>query len=373
MTEGNILIRCPGCGNTNPVSMAVGQQIQCRVCQTYFYAPVMNQGQPPGSGSSPTEEIDPLLPPSSDFASGAPTVHVPGPVFSTGARSKSPTPTARNWRNDETIPVPTGPAAEPVAVPAAAVSPPPGTETESDSEPLDEEPASHTWIWTTISTVAALVIVASSVLLGVHLFREWQANKLGADAATADAAAGASTVASAPAVSANFRWTNAERGALRLGKLDLKVVRAKFGSILAKDLNNEVIPTDDQSLLSINVSVHNRGEAACPFRSWYDGGITNAEGNELLPELVDDRDVAYSLLRFEDVSSIEGQRLASEIDPRQEVRDTVVFLIPAECDRSQIRYFHLTLPAHAIGAEDYFRLEIPVSMIQGFAAAEPAK
>lgn len=373
MTDGNILIRCPGCGNTNPVSMAVGQQIQCRVCQTYFYAPVLNQGEPPGSGSSPTQEIDPLLPPSSDFASGAPTVHVPDPVFATGARSKSPTPAARNWRNDETIPVPTSPAVEPTTVPAAATSPPAGTETERASEPLDEGPASHTWIWTTISTVAAIVIVASSVLLGVHLFREWQANRPAADAASADTAAGASTVASAPAVSENYRWTNAERSALRLGKLELKVVRAKYGSILAKDQNNEVIPTDDQSLLSINVSVHNRSDTACPFRSWYEGGFTNAEGHELLPELVDDQNVAYSLLRFEDVSNIEGQRLADQIDPRQEVRDTVVFLIPAETDRSQIRYFHLTLPAHAIGAEDYFRLEIPVSMIQGFTATEPAK
>lgn len=368
MTDGNILIRCPGCGNTNPVSMAVGQQIQCRVCQTYFYAPVLNQGEPPGSGSSPTQEIDPLLPPSPDFASGAPTIRVSDPVFATGPRSKSPAPAARNWRTDELNPASAGPVAEQVAGRPTPASPPSGAESEPDSEGLDEAPASHTWIWTAISTVAALVIVTSSVLLGVHLFREWQAKNPAADNST-----GTSTFASAPPVSANFRWTNAERSALRLGRLELKVVWAKYGEVIAKDLNNEVIDTDDQNLLSINVSVLNRSDAACPFRSWYVGGFTNAEGHELLPELVDDQDVAYSLLRFEDVSSIEGQRLAAEIDARHEVRDTVVFLIPAESDRSRIRYFHLTLPAHAVGAEDYFRLEIPVSMIQGFAATEPAK
>jgi hypothetical protein len=294
-------------------------------------------------------------------------------VFATGARSKSSPPAARNWRTDETAPSPAGPAPENIGPETAETASPTNAEPQSDAEPLDEEPASHTWIWTTISTVAGIVIVSSSLLLGVHLYREWQAHRPPASDAAAGADATAATVASTSPLPDDYRWSNAERSALRLEKLELKVLRVKFGAVTAKDLNNEVITTDDQNLLSVNVSVHNRGDATCPFRSWYAGGFTDSDGHERLPDLVDDQGVPYSLLRFDDVSSIEGQRLANEIEPRQAVRDTVVFLIPPECDRSLIRYFHLSLPAHAIGADDFFRLEIPVSMIEGFVPTEPTK
>ncbi len=102
------------------------------------------------------------------------------------------------------------------------------------------------------------------------------------------------------------------------------------------------------------------------FRSWYAGGFESEEGDEPLPELSDDLGRAYDLLRFDDVSSIEGQRLADEIEPHHDVQDTVVFLVPADVDRTTIRYFRLSLPAHAIGTADFFRFEIPVSMIIDF-------
>ena len=119
-------------------------------------------------------------------------------------------------------------------------------------------------------------------------------------------------------------------------------MRVKYGAVRAKDLNNEVITTDDTNLLAITVSVHNRGDGRVQFRSWYAGGIEGADGQELLPELSDDAERAYSLLRFDDVSSIEGQRLADEIEPRHDVQDTVVFLVPADVDRTKIRYFRLS-------------------------------
>ncbi len=49
MANGSISIRCPGCGNPHPVAMAVGQQLQCSVCQTVFFAPVYDPGQHPES------------------------------------------------------------------------------------------------------------------------------------------------------------------------------------------------------------------------------------------------------------------------------------------------------------------------------------
>ena len=59
------------------------------------------------------------------------------------------------------------------------------------------------------------------------------------------------------------------------------------------------------------------------------------------------------------MSSIEGQHLADEIEPRHDVQDTVVFLVPADVDRTKIRYFRLSLPAHAIGTRGFLPVRDP--------------
>ena len=62
MTHREILIRCPGCGIPKQVSIAVGQQLNCDVCGTRFYAPIVDpdhaDGRPesePQVHSSPSE------------------------------------------------------------------------------------------------------------------------------------------------------------------------------------------------------------------------------------------------------------------------------------------------------------------------------
>ncbi len=220
-----------------------------------------------------------------------------------------------------------------------------------------------------ISVIAGLLIVTTSLLVGVHLVRDWQRSSRSESAGSSSDVDVRSEPVARAAPTEVFHWTDAVLHAQRLGLLEVKVVRVKYGAVRAKDLNNEVITTDDTNLLAITVSVHNRGAAACGFRSWYSGVIESADGQELLPELSDDAERAYSLLRFDDVSSIEGQRLATEIEPHQIVQDTVVFLMPTDVDRTKIRYFRLSLPAHAIGTADYFRFEIPSGMIAGWVGA----
>ena len=225
-------------------------------------------------------------------------------------------------------------------------------------------------IWTVISVIAGLLIVTTSLLVGVHLVRDWQ-QSASSESAGLSSDVDVRSAAVAPAAPTGvFHWSDAVLHAQRLGLLEVKVVRVKYGAVRAKDLNNEVITTDDTSLLAITVSVHNRGAAACEFRSWYSGVIESDDGQELLPALSDDVERTYALLRFDDVSSIEGQRLATEIEPHQIVQDTVVFLVPTDVDRTKVRYFRLSLPAHAIGTADHFRFEIPVRMIAGWAGAE---
>ena len=76
--------------------------------------------------------------------------------------------------------------------------------------------------------------------------------------------------------------------AQRLGQLEVKVVRVKYGAVRAKDLNNEVITTDDTNLLAITVSVHNRGARAPCVSQLVRGRVDDDGGVELLPELWDD-------------------------------------------------------------------------------------
>ncbi len=342
MAEGNIQIRCPGCGNAQSVAMAVGQQLQCRVCQTVYFAPVLAENQLPGAADQELATAGPLGTNSPSTADRSSTEREPpGRTAVSETRQVDSGSGSRSWRTDG-LDLPATPRA-----PVSAAAQAPGEPVRDGSR-----------IWTVITVLASLVVVVASSLVGVYFMRK---GRMAAEQRGARPARSAST-----GESAQIHWTDASRRAQRLGYLDVKVVQAKYGAVRVKDLNNEVITTDDSNLLAVTVSVHNRSRAPCEFRSWYAGGATDQDGVELLPELVDDAGRAYDLLRFDDVSSIQGQRLADEIEPRHEVQDTVVFLIPPETDRSALRYFHLTLPAHAIGSADFFRFEIPVGMIEGF-------
>jgi len=349
MSEGTILIRCPGCGAAESVALAVGQQLQCHVCQTVFYAPVVETDQTSAAGSLPAPPTA-AKPAGERSAQGGSSGQVRAPETRRDERSAS----SRVWRT-EGLELGTG------AKPDGAAEPQPSTRPAAATAPnLEVYPSGSTRVWTAITVLASLIIIIATSLVGLHFRRKWsQSNPPPRQAAQAGSRANAVDPA-------QIHWTDASVRAQRLGHVEVKILRAKYGAVRAKDLNNDVITTDDSNLLAINISVHNRGTRRCPFRSWYSGGLTAEDGGELVPELSDDAGHSYDLLRFDDVSSIEGQQLTDEIEPRHDVQDTVVFFIPTDTDRTAIRRFRLTLPAHAIGSDDFFRFEIPVSMIEDF-------
>ncbi len=358
MAEGNIFIRCPGCGRAQCVGMAVGQQLQCPVCQTVFFAPVSETLMPetlvpeaPVS-EAPVSETGQPPPPAKPAKPGGTAARPPG--TGTGPCAGERAPGARNWRTDGL----------PVEMPAARETPGAwqrdgALRTVPAGEPCEPDVAPRGgMIWTVITVVACLLVVVASVPVGIHFVRTRQQ--------AAPTAAEPDPPAVPPAEMPQFRWTDAAHRAQRLGQLEVKVVRARYGAVRARDVNNEVITTDDSNLLAITVRVHNRGAQPHPYCSWYAGSVGDAEGAALLPQLQDDAGRLYDLVRFDDVSSVEGQQLADEIAPHDDVQDTVVFLVPADVDRAGIRCFRLSLPAHAIGAADYFRFEIPVEMVEDF-------
>jgi hypothetical protein len=166
-------------------------------------------------------------------------------------------------------------------------------------------------------------------------------------------------------------WSDASRASQRFNSITAKVQRVFYGAIRVKNARQEVVTTDDDNLLAVTVSVHNRGSRARTFRSWYAHAFADEQGHELLATLTDDQGRSYSLLKFDDVSYVEGQRLTDQVEPKQTVQDTVVFLIPENVDRSTIAYFRLLLPAAAVGVADFFRFQIPVEMIEHFEEPGP--
>jgi hypothetical protein len=162
------------------------------------------------------------------------------------------------------------------------------------------------------------------------------------------------------------RWTDATRAAQRKERVIVRVESASYGAVRAKDLNRQVITTDVDNLIALTVSVRNRDFEARAFKSWYGHTFEADSGDVILAELFDDRERSYQMLKFDDVSSLEGQRLADEIEQGGFARDTLVFVVPKDVDRKKIKHFRLALPAVAVGLDGWYRFQIPVSMISGY-------
>ena len=190
MAEGNILIRCPGCGKPQSVVMAVGQQLQCGVCQTVFFAPVLASDQLPPTTMSESFSVEPpstspALPPGRQAAIGA---QVPTPLSET--RPIERVAASRSWRTDgRELESPS--ATVPRFEPQGDTGPGPGSSA-APQEPGKERSGGGK-IWTVMTVVAGLIIVAASLLVGIHFVRNWRQ--------VADEPAGNPRPAPAPAAS----------------------------------------------------------------------------------------------------------------------------------------------------------------------------
>jgi hypothetical protein len=214
--------------------------------------------------------------------------------------------------------------------------------------------------WTALVTGGGLGVLAVGVAACLAMWSDWR----GAEG-TRVTASRESPLGRAPASTA-AAWTDASRFSQRLGHAEVKVLRAFHGPIRVRDMNNQVVVTRDENLLAVTVSVRNLGPRPYPFFNWYVNVFEEGSGDPVAAELTDDHARQYALLRFDDASSVEGQRWAARIEPRDRVQDTVVFLVPDEVARGEIAYFRLSLPAAAVGLAGSFRFQIPVTMIEGF-------
>ena len=180
MVDESYLIRCPGCGNTKRVEMAVGQQLQCDVCQTKFFAPVVTtEPRPASKGEIVHDSPSPLPSPQT-------TELVAGVVDSPAGLDATPPTSAetpsRGWRLGDSTAPPPGSTDAPLADARRAtdrtartdVSPPGDLpEPAAQRAPRTGEPDASGRIWTWISALAGVVIVGVSAAACAYLLRDW--------------------------------------------------------------------------------------------------------------------------------------------------------------------------------------------------------
>ena len=391
MSDDGLLIRCPGCGNLKRVAMVVGQQLRCDVCRTVFLAPVVS------SQATATTGADVEIVPRADVRRAG----EPGGTFGLSdavashaeAELNGSLLATRVWCSDDWKLPPQTPTALPSLGPIpsleevsdgsdAVASPPDRLRREGEIAGDRESVASadHTtaasieapggkerrWglFWTAMATCGGIVALTLGVAACIAMWSDWGGIDRRGTERTPMTARKSPPRGEPPSTAAP--WTDASRFSQRLSHAEVKVLRTFYGPVRVRDLNNQVVLTRDENLLAVTVSVRNLGPRPCPFFNWYVNVFEGQSGDPVVAELSDDHARQYALLRFDDASSVEGQRWTAQIEPRGRVQDTVVFLVPEEVARGEIGFFHLSLPAAGVGLAGSFRFRIPVHMIEGF-------
>ena len=362
MNEPAIRIRCPGCGSVTAVSLAVGQQLPCGTCGTLFLAPILSAEDLQAMQSSRTDFEVAGEPWRGFHHSPSEGSDLPGRH---GARAEPEIGQTQAWQTADwdkpavSIPGqrPNRPRVEPLSVDHSAVPSPPVSASGEDA--VDSRLSR---LWHLVLCFAAVALTSACIGGAVYVIRAFDRE---AEEETTQVGA-AVQVQPGSRPEGPVRWIDATRSAQRKQGVIAKVESASYGAVRAKDVNRRVITTDDDNLIALTVSVSNRGRADCPFHSWYGNTFETDNGDVLIAELFDDQSRSYQMLKFDDVSSLQGQRLADEIAAGDFVRDTLVFVVPEDVDRKKIEYFRLALPAIAVGMDGNFRFEIPVSMITNY-------
>ncbi len=367
MAEPTLRIRCPGCQSAAEVSLAVGQQLMCDTCGTRYLAPVISPEEMEDWRTSDTE-FDVVGDPWRGFRDlpSAPTRGRTPPAGRAGMHALPDLEQTREW---QTVDWPQ--QQEEAREVTKQVAPLPGGKQGNESPASAQFAVGGATEDVDLGTPSALHFVISFVsiaVIGACLGgAAYVMHAMARNDNDREAVAEQNRVAAEDASEEEeIRWIDASRAGQQKNRVLLKVERATYGSVRAKDLDGRVITTDDDNLLAIVVSVRNRNLEARGFQSWYGRTFDAGDNQEVLAELIDDQKRTYQMLKYDDVSSLEGQRLSDQIQRGQEVQDTLVFMLPRDVDRKAIQYFRLALPAKAVGLDGWYRFQIPVSMISGY-------
>jgi hypothetical protein len=161
-------------------------------------------------------------------------------------------------------------------------------------------------------------------------------------------------------------WTNAtdERGISR-GGIRVRVVRAEFGEVYARDERNMPTSAGPGKFLQIYVQVENRADADLHYVSWY-GNRFQFDNRPVAARLWDDAGQIYRQQDFERSESVQGHTAQTTAARGERVRDAIIFTVPQQIVQDSARTLRLELPGGAVGTRFFYRFEIPRSMLSEF-------
>lgn len=158
-------------------------------------------------------------------------------------------------------------------------------------------------------------------------------------------------------------WTDASRATVKLGVYEIRVLGAELGPVLGRDQQRRVTTVADLGL-QVFLEIRNRSDEPTSYRSWYTVAV---QGEQTVGvDLLDNVGNRYPLLAFPEGMQLRNHTVGAELDPGQRVRDVLIFHIPSEVDRSQVRDFFLWLDAASQGGEGELRFKIPSSMVRNW-------
>jgi hypothetical protein len=160
------------------------------------------------------------------------------------------------------------------------------------------------------------------------------------------------------------RWSNASRISLQLDGVKTRIDHVEYAEVLARDERRRVVTTKN-SYLTIWVHLENKRAEPAEYRSWYGNQFQQA-GRKAAAKLVDSRGVEYPQKQFTDVREIKGHIEGARLAMQDATRDTIVFEVPEDVQRSEVSGFRLELPGAAFGGDGFLRFEINLGLVEGW-------
>jgi hypothetical protein len=148
-----------------------------------------------------------------------------------------------------------------------------------------------------------------------------------------------------------------DKGAVRLGDAQVRVLRAILGEVATKGQPKNPLPepkvsSAPEKQLTIVVRIANVGTGGgFSYQSW---GAALQPGSPYAPVLRDDRGGSYKLKNFAGGVTVPGRFRIKELTPGKAVNDYLVFPQP----RAGAAYYLLELPASGFGEEGTMKFKI---------------
>lgn len=156
------------------------------------------------------------------------------------------------------------------------------------------------------------------------------------------------------------RWSNAQRFAVQLRDVKVRVEHFEYGRVQGRDADRQEAWTETP-FVSVWVRVENLRKDSINYRSWQENRFRTVQGS-VAAKLSDSAGREYATVASP-LKEVRGHILGASLSQHDVARDTLVFAPGEEFDPRSAGPWRLELPAAAWGGEGVIRFEIPSAML----------